>query len=223
VSAAASSPDQFPDRLQSDRTDYRHAELRRVDLDPDPLAQFERWFGEAVSAGLREPNAMTVATVDASGMPDARILLLRGTENAGFQFFTNYESKKGQDLAASSGVALVLFWRELERQVRVRGRVSKLDRERSAAYFGTRPRGSQLGAWLSQQSAVAPVDVDLSREISALETRFAGEPVPLPPKWGGYHVTPFQIEFWQGRPSRLHDRLLYTRQADRWNIVRLAP
>jgi len=216
---------EFPDRIQADRTDYRHSSLSFADLDGDPMAMFDRWFGEAVAAGLREPNAMTLATVGEDGAPDARIVLLRGAEREGFQFFTNYDSKKGRDLAARPQAALVLFWRELERQIRIRGQVAQLDRVRSEVYFSTRPRTSQLGAWLSQQSSEAPAEADFQAEIGALDARFAGGPVPLPPRWGGYHLTPVELEFWQGRPSRLHDRFLYRRRRAEsgWDIVRLYP
>lgn len=214
----------FPDRIAADRTDYAHASLRREDLDADPLRQFDAWFAHALEAKLREPNAMTLATVGEDGLPDARIVLLRGTAEGGFQFFTNYESKKGRDLAARPVAALVLFWKELERQIRIRGRVHRLDRERSHAYFVTRPRSSQLGAWLSRQSAEAPDGVDLPTEMTALEGRFAGGDVPLPAQWGGFHLTPDEFEFWQGRPSRLHDRFRYRRgEGGAWEIARFYP
>jgi len=205
------------------RYDYVRAALDRGDLNPDPLVQFEHWFAEAVAANLREPSAMTLATVDAAGVPDARMVLLRGTADGGFQFFTNYESKKGRDLAANSAAALVLYWAELERQVRIRGRVTTLSAEESQAYFASRPRPAQLGAWLSRQSEEAPAGADFQAEAAVLESRFSGRDVPLPPHWGGYHVTPAEIEFWQGRPNRLHDRFLYRRVEGSWSIVRLYP
>ena len=206
------------------RSDYGRSTLERGDLDPDPLVQFERWLAEAVAADLVEPSAMTLATVGEGGQPDARIVLLRGTGDGGFQFFTNHDSKKGRDLAAHPAAALVFFWNELERQVRVRGSVSVVDSARSQAYFASRPRASQLGAWLSRQSDEAPDGSDFPTGINALERRFAGVDVPMPALWGGYHVTPHEIEFWQGRPSRLHDRFLYRRVRDgEWDVARLYP
>ncbi len=206
------------------RSSYTQRSLGFSDLEPDPIKQFDRWFADALAAAIPEPNAMTLATVGADGEPDARIVLLRGTDGGGFQFFTNYGSKKGRDLAAHPSAALILFWRELERQVRIKGRASRLDPARSQAYFATRPRQSQLAAWLSQQSEEAPVDSDFQAGMAALESRFAGGEVTLPPQWGGFHVEPSEIEFWQGRPNRLHDRFRYRRCADaRWEIVRLYP
>jgi pyridoxamine 5'-phosphate oxidase len=205
------------------RSDYSRASLERGDLDPDPMVQFERWFAAAAAADLYEPTATTLATVGADGLPDARVVLLRGTADGGFQFYTNYDSKKGRDLAAHPVAALILYWSELERQIRIRGHVSILAREGSEAYFASRPRASQLGAWLSHQSDEAPASVDFQAEIAALESRFAGVDVPLPPRWGGYHVTPDEVEFWQGRPNRLHDRFLYRRGPGGWDIVRLYP
>lgn len=205
------------------RSNYDRSTLERASLDPDPLVQFDRWLSDAVAAGLYEPTAMTLATVGPDGLPDARMVLLRGTANGGFQFYTNYESKKGRDLASTPAAALTFYWNELERQVRIRGSVARLGLAESFAYFSSRPRASQLGAWLSQQSEEAPPDADFQEAINHIEARFAGVDVPLPPAWGGYHVTPHEIEFWQGRPSRLHDRYLYRRAANAWNIVRLYP
>jgi pyridoxamine 5'-phosphate oxidase len=205
------------------RSNYERGSLDPASLDLDPLSQFDRWLADAVAANLYEPTAMTVATVGADGLPDARVVLLRGTSGGGFQFYTNYESKKGRDLAAHPAAALVLYWNELERQVRIRGSVSVLGREESLAYFALRPRPSQLGAWLSRQSEPAAAGSDFQAELAEIETRFAGGEVPLPLHWGGYHVAPAEIEFWQGRPNRLHDRYLYQRRETGWEIVRLYP
>jgi pyridoxamine 5'-phosphate oxidase len=204
------------------RKDYRLKRLHEGDLEQDPTDQFKAWLDEALGAQVLEPNAMTLATVSAAGRPSARTVLLKGLDEAGFVFHTNYQSRKAAELEANPYAALVFTWLELERQVRVEGAVSKISREASEAYFRNRPRGSQLGAWVSRQSSVIAGYEVLEEALAALERRFPDE-VPLPPFWGGYRLKPDAVEFWQGRPNRLHDRLRYERQDEGWEIRRLAP
>ena len=206
------------------RRDYRAHALTEDDAHADPIEQFRLWFDEALQAEVLEANAMTLATVSADGEPAARTVLLKDFDAAGFVFFTNYESAKGQDLAAHPRACLLFFWGELERQVRITGAVARVSREETQAYFQSRPRESQLGAWVSPQSRVIPHRGVLEENFESLAAQYEGGPVPVPPFWGGYRVAPERIEFWQGRPSRLHDRLLYTRQSDgAWTRARLAP
>jgi pyridoxamine 5'-phosphate oxidase len=205
------------------RESYTQGGLGEENALPDPLEQFQRWFDDAVAAQIREPNAMTLATVDADGFPDARIVLLKDLSRAGFSFFTNYESAKGRQLAGAPQATLVFFWATLERQVRVRGDVTRVSREESAEYFRTRPRQSQLGAWASRQSETLPSRQSIEEQFQQAESRFAGGDVDLPPHWGGYRLAPQRIEFWQGRPNRLHDRLQYRKQGTEWIIERLSP
>jgi len=206
------------------RKSYDTGGLQESDLDPNPFKQFEKWFGEIVAASLIEPNAMTLATATKDGVPSARIVLLKGFDERGFTFFTNYESQKARELEANPHAALVFYWAELERQVRVTGEVSRVTREESEAYFQSRPIGSQLGALASHQSQVIPNREVLEKRLAELTTEYQGRPIPLPPHWGGYRLAPQAIEFWQGRPNRLHDRLRYTRQPDgSWLIERLSP
>lgn len=206
------------------RRSYTRAALDERDVDPDPTVQFRRWFREALDAKAVEPNAMTLATVTADGTPDARIVLLKGADARGFVFYTDYRGQKAQELAARPRAALVFWWAELERQVRVVGMVERTSREESAAYFATRPRGSQIGAWTSRQSSVLPDRGALERDFAATQERFAkGGEVPLPEHWGGYRVVPIAYEFWQGRASRLHDRIRYAREGERWKRERLSP
>lgn len=204
------------------RQEYMRAGLAEAEADRDPLCQFERWFNEALQAELPLPNAMTLATVSPTGLPSARIVLLKGVDQGGFVFFTNYQSRKGRELRARASACLVFLWCELERQVRIDGRVEMVSAEESEAYFATRPLGARHSAWASVQSErVAGRDV-LERAMEEARTRYPDAP-PRPPHWGGYRVMPDEIEFWQGRADRLHDRLLYTRSPGGWKIDRLSP
>ena len=206
------------------RRDYALAALDITDVVDDAIEQFRRWFAHATNSAIAEPNAMTLATVAADGAPDARVVLLKGVDARGFTFFTDYRSQKGQDLAVHPQAALVFFWQELERQVRIRGTVRQLDRDESAAYYDSRPRGSRIGAWASEQSSVIPDRALLESRVHDVESRYPdGATPPLPPHWGGYLVTPTQIEFWQGRQSRLHDRIRYCQAPGGWIVERLSP
>lgn len=213
-----------PMSLADLRKDYSLAGLAEKDLARDPFRQFEKWFQEAEAAKIIEPNAMTLATATRDGRPSARTVLLKGVDGRGFVFYTNYESRKGRELELNARATLVFPWLALERQVIVEGTVAKISREESEAYFHSRPLPSQLGAWVSQQSAIITGRKVLEQALKELETKYAGQTVPLPPNWGGYRVAPETVEFWQGRRSRLHDRLRYRRGADGgWNVERLAP
>jgi pyridoxamine 5'-phosphate oxidase len=205
------------------RREYTREALTEADVDADPVVQFGRWFEQAEQAGLLEPTAMTLATATPDGRPSARMVLLRGFDERGFCFYTNYESRKGVELAANPRAALVFWWGELERQVRIEGPVAPTSRAESEAYFHSRPSGSQLSAAASPQSRVIQDRAVLERRVAELATGSADGQVPLPDFWGGYRLTHEVVEFWQGRPNRLHDRLRYRRAGDGWKIERLAP
>ena len=205
------------------RCAYRPRALSEADAAADPLVFFRQWFDEAVRADLADANAMTLATAAADGTPDGRIVLLKDVGPDGFTFFTNYDSAKGRELAANPRATLVFFWAALERQVRVSGTVTRVDAAASDAYFLSRPRDSQVGAWASPQSQVIADRATLEIRMADAAARFTAEPMTRPPHWGGYLVTPAWIEFWQGRANRLHDRLRYHRAGDGWTIERLAP
>lgn len=206
------------------REDYRKEALSENDVASDPITQFGYWFQEAVDAALPEPNAMVLATVSPEGRPSARVLLLKGFDPAGFVFFTNYASRKGRELFANPHAAMTFLWLPLERQVRIEGVVTKCSEEVSDAYFASRPEGSRLGAWASPQSTVVADRATLETRMSEAEARFEGHAIPRPSHWGGYVLAPTEVEFWQGRPSRLHDRIRYRRAPDgTWIRERLAP
>ena len=205
------------------RREYARARLDERDVDPDPLVQFRKWFDDARRAELPEPNAMTLATATPGGVPSARMVLLKAADERGFTFFTDYRSRKGQELEANPHAALVFFWGELERQVRIAGTVSRVSREETEAYFRTRPRESRLGAWSSHQSTVLAGRETLEARVREVSARHPGDEVPTPPYWGGYLLKADALEFWQGRESRLHDRVRYQREAGGWRIERLSP
>ena len=211
------------DDIAALRRSYTLGGLASSDLDPDPGAQFLRWFEQAKEAQIREPNAMSLSTVDETGQPSVRTVLLKGVEDGRFVFFTNYNSRKATELAANDKAAILFPWIELERQVSVRGTVERIGRAESEAYFHSRPRASQIGAWVSEQSsAIADRNWLENREQNFIQ-EFTGKEVPLPEFWGGFALSPSTFEFWQGRPSRLHDRFEYLPAGNSWNIRRLSP
>lgn len=215
------------DKSKLDYAGFRHeyigAGLRRADLDPDPIKQFQNWFTAAFDAQILDANAMTLATC-ADGKPFARVVLLKDFDERGFVFFTNYESQKGRQLEKNPNAALVFYWMEVERQIRVEGKVEKTSHQESEGYFHSRPIGAQLGAWASHQSQVIDARRVLVARLEEMKQRFAEGSIPLPPHWGGFRLKPERIEFWQGRPDRLHDRFRYTIQKNgSWSIDRLAP
>jgi pyridoxamine 5'-phosphate oxidase len=214
-----------PDTLAALRRDYAHATLSERDVDADPIRQFERWFAEAQAAGVPDANAMTLATATPDGAPSARVVLLKGVDERGFVFYTDYRSQKGAELLRNPRAALVLYWSPLERQVRITGMVTRASTEESAAYFASRPLASRLSASASTQSAVIPDRSSLEARVAELaRIHAAATPPPLPAYWGGFRVAPTTVEFWQGRPNRLHDRLRYHRDdGGTWHIERLSP
>jgi pyridoxamine 5'-phosphate oxidase len=205
------------------RTEYTQGGLHEAQVDADPVKQFRVWMEQAIHSGIHEPNAMTLATCTPDGKPSARIVLLKGFDQDGFTFFSNYESRKGKEMAANPFAALVIFWGELERQVRIEGRVETVSERESDEYHASRPRGSQLGAWTSWQSEVIAGREVLEKRLAEFTERFGERAVPRPPHWGGYRLAPETIEFWQGRPSRLHDRLRYRLVESKWVLERLSP
>jgi pyridoxamine 5'-phosphate oxidase len=219
---SATQPPPVPANIAELRNDYALKALEEKDADRDPMKQFGIWMVEAIHAQVPEPTAMSLATVNAKGRPSSRIVLLKGVDPRGFVFFTNYDSRKGKDLAVNPAAALTFLWKELERQVRIEGTVEKVSAKESETYYATRPLGSRIGAWASPQSEAIENRAWLERRWEELGKQY-GENPPLPPNWGGYRVNPDYLEFWQGRRSRLHDRVAYTRAGGNWKIARLAP
>ncbi|MCG9900287.1 MAG: pyridoxamine 5'-phosphate oxidase [Hydrotalea sp.] len=211
--------------IASIRKDYQKRSLDEKDVAPNPMQQFDIWWQEAIGSNIDEVNAMTLATVDKEGIPDARTVLLKGLDENGFVFFTNYESSKSKQLEEQPSCAVLFFWKELERQVRIRGIAEKISTEESVAYFNSRPDGSKIGAWASPQSWVVAGKAWLEQTFDYYLERFKHGEIPKPPHWGGFRIIPNQIEFWQGRPNRMHDRIRYTKDKDQenWTIERLAP
>jgi pyridoxamine 5'-phosphate oxidase len=210
-------------RIADLRKEYARESLDAHDVARDPFLQFSRWFQEALNANLPEPNAMTLATTGADGQPSARIVLLKGYDDRGFVFYTNYQSRKSREIAENNAVCLLFYWGPLERQVRILGKVSRVSESESDEYFQSRPIGHQLGAWASNQSAIISGREALEENLARIAKRFELGPVPRPPHWGGFRVKPSLFEFWQGRSNRLHDRLEYAPSADGWAIRRLSP
>lgn len=212
------------DNIADIRKDYQLQSLSEADVAASPVAQFGKWWDDAVKSKIDEVNAMTLATVNEAGVPSARIVLLKGYDENGFIFFTNYNSNKGSELEKNPNACLVFFWKELERQVRITGITEKISTEDSIAYFNSRPDGSKIGAWASPQSLAVAGKAWLKETFDFYRERFKHGEIPKPPHWGGYRVKPVKVEFWQGRPSRMHDRIQYTLQGDgSWGIERLAP
>lgn len=205
------------------RKDYARAALDENGVDTDPVIQFEKWFEEACKAQMTEPNAMILSTVSELGKPSSRVVLLKSFDARGFVFFTNYESRKGKEISANPNVSLLFFWPELERQIRIEGTAERISRSESLAYYVSRPVNSKLGAWASMQSAVIDGRMILEKTWEQFKARFEGSEIPIPDFWGGYRIVPAAFEFWQGRQSRLHDRISYVQQNSTWSISRLSP
>lgn len=205
------------------RKEYKLQSLLESNVDPHPIRQFQQWWNDAMASNIEEPNAMTLATCNKKAKPSARIVLLKGLNNEGFIFFTNYESRKGKEIKENPNASLLFFWKELERQVRIEGIVTKTTEEKSDEYFLTRPASSKIGAWSSPQSNIIQSRNDLEKKVIKFQQKFSDGEIPRPHYWGGYIVKPTLVEFWQGRPSRLHDRLQYVLEDDKWIIHRLAP
>lgn len=210
-------------KLENERREYQFADLDRDSLNDDPFAQFDTWMRDALANDITDPTAMILSTVDAGGHPWSRIVLLKGIDASGLRFFTNYESRKGREIAGNASVSLLFPWLQMDRQVIVGGRVEKLSAEESEAYFESRPRESQLAAWASSQSAEIASRAVLDQQFEALQQQYEGAPIPKPPAWGGYLVVPESFEFWQGGEHRLHDRFHFRRTGDSWEIARLSP
>jgi pyridoxamine 5'-phosphate oxidase len=205
------------------RREYARARLDEAHVSPEPMRQFHQWFDQAIEARIPEPNAMALATATREGAPSVRIILLKGYDERGLVFFTDYRSRKALELADNPRASLAFHWSDLERQVRISGRVERTSTEESASYFRTRPYGSRLGAWASYQSRVIPSRAELERDLREVKQRYPTGEVPLPPHWGGYRLRPDEVEFWQGRENRLHDRIRYTRDGGGWKVERLSP
>lgn len=205
------------------RRDYAREELDTSAVEEDPITQFKSWFQQALSADLLDVNAMTLSTANAEGRPSSRIVLLKGVDQEGFRFYTNYGSRKGRELEENPWAALCFYWAELERQVRIEGKVERMSREESENYFRQRPRLSQLGAWASRQSSRVESREKLEEQFNEMERRFEDQQVPLPEFWGGYILKPNRIEFWQGRRGRMHDRICYEKEGENWDLFRLSP
>lgn len=217
------SEDTEQEKVEKIRRDYTHEALGESAVEKNPIDQFMIWFEQALSADLLDPNAMTLATATKEGVPSSRVVLLKGVDKEGFRFYTNYRSRKGRELEENPQAALCFYWPPLERQVRVEGKVQKVDRAKSADYFRRRPRLSQLGAWASQQSSRVDSRKELEATFREVKKQFENKEVPLPDFWGGYLLKPVHVEFWQGRRKRLHDRICYEKEGDSWSIFRLSP